>query len=331
MVSYYGGEYLVNFERYAQVLSQNFNVRIYLDGTRAETHGDNSIHLPNIKNISESELDCLYGILLHEIGHVKYSHLSNLELKKIKGRDHFSIWNGIEDARIENKLIAKLEGANDIFERMYGGQLRTVFKKIAGMDNSDDTDQWYLFCAHVHDYLLKTKRQNFNIDLYSAKVKEELLELFNKAKPMIDAQKITKAADSLSLASKLFKNFGPKRPEFTKEFSGVIGDMERCRRGLQEMLDAYKNNPELAELKRQKKELQSKRKRLEKEAEKTYNVKSSKEAVDGLGFAKDMLKYLEYMKSINDIKAESQKLKQEASEKLSQIEAIKQEMSAETV
>ena len=326
MISYYGGEYLVNFERYAQVLSQNFNVRIYLDGTRAETHEDSSIHLPNIKNISEQGIDCLYGILLHEIGHVKFSKMRGPEIKKMKGRDHFSIWNGVEDARIENKLISRLEGANDIFERLYGVHFKQLGEKIFGLKPSNEADPWHLFCVHAHDYLLRTKRKAYHIDDYPEKIKTEVLELFAKAKPIIDAHKFSTPGDSFSLANKLFKEFGPKRPEFLNEFKGVVSDVEKCKRELREIHDAYKNNPELTELKAKKKALAAKKKALEKVAEKNNSKKSldnQKKADD----AANMLKYLNHMAEVQSIDEGVQRLRQEQTDRIAKIEALKSELA----
>jgi hypothetical protein len=294
MISYYGGEYLVNFERYAQVLSQNFNVRIYLDGTRAETHEDNSIHLPNIKNMSEKELDCLYGILLHEIGHVKFTKLNRQDVRKMKGPDHFSIWNAIEDARIENKLMSKLEGANNIFEKLYGVHFVGLAKSIFGIDFGDDTDQWHLFGVHVHDYLLKTKRKYYNINNYSDTVKEAVLGLFEKAKPIIDAHKMTRAEHSLSLSTKLFKAFGPKRPEGLAQFKGVFSDIDKCRKELQEIYDSFKNNDELKQLKADKKSLEAKKKKLEKDMGKDSEVKKHDDAADMLTHVTNMIDHLQF-------------------------------------
>jgi hypothetical protein len=331
VISYYGGECLVNFERYAQVLSQNFNVRIYLDGTRAETHQDNSIHLPNIKNISESELDCLYAILLHEIGHVKFTHVSRTDLKKMKGRDHFGIWNAIEDARIENKLMTKLEGAGTIFENFYGNHFDKFAKKIFGIEFDENVDPWHLFGIHVHDYLLNTKNKTLNITRYPEKIQNEVLKIFAKAKPLIDARKIVKVSDAISLAGKLFKELGPKRPENMKEFKGVIGDLDKCRSELQELRDAFKNNPELIELKRQKKEIDQKRKKLQKLAEKTGDTKVNKQAEAELAEMGDMIECLRFMRDYNQLEAESKRLKEEANVRLSKIELLKVELAQEKI
>lgn len=327
MISYYGGEHLVNFERYAQVLSQNFNVRIYLDGTKAETHQDNSIHLPNIQGMSEQELDALFGILLHEIGHVKYSNLNNSQVKKIKGPDHFMIWNGVEDARIENKLMIRLEGANDIFEKLYGVHFKQLSKKIFGIEFNDDVDRWHLFSVHVHDYLLNTKHKYFNIEFYSKAVQKEVLDIFEKAKPIIDAHKLTKAEHSLTLASKLFKKFGPKKANLMKMFAEVFGDLGECAQELQDAYDGFANNPRLIELKKKKKELSAQRKLLKKEAEKSGNIEKNLEASNNIELASEMIDYLRYLKELKNLEDESKKLKGESEVKLAQIESIKKELA----
>ena len=329
MKSYYGDEHIVNFERYSQVLSQNFNVRIYLDGTRAETRQDSSIHLPNIKNMSSQELDCLYGILLHEIGHVLFTRLGNSQMKKINGREHFSIWNAVEDARIENKLITRLAGSNNIFEELYGVHFPKLAKKIFGLEFTDEADRWHLFCIHVHDYLLKTKRQYFNINNYSQKVKEEVLEIFNKAKPVIDSHKFSKAIDAFKLAGKLFKEFGPKNPKHLKEFKSVIGDLDKCKKELDNIYDSFKNNEHLSQLKKDKKELNVKRKQIQKIAERTGYAKKGREAEKALDSITDMIEYLAFIKESREIEQALLVLKEEIDAGLKKIQSLTETLDSE--
>ena len=106
------------FNNYAKFLSNKFNVSVVFDGVNAHTDGK-TITLPNINGMSGDEIDFLYCVLLHEIGHIRHSDFSNDAFKKIKTENHFLVANAIEDARVENLLIKEFDGANEIFENLY--------------------------------------------------------------------------------------------------------------------------------------------------------------------------------------------------------------------
>lgn len=106
------------FEAYAQMLSHRFDVRVVFDGQEANTDG-RVIRLPILETLTEPELDMLYGILLHEVGHVRYSDFSDTAFGKLRHAGDLYLANAIEDARVETLLMRDLAGAGEIFDRLY--------------------------------------------------------------------------------------------------------------------------------------------------------------------------------------------------------------------
>lgn len=109
---------ILAFNNYANFLSDKFGISVVFDGANAHTDGK-IITLPKIDGVGEKELDFLYCVLLHEIGHIKYSDFSLESFKKIKSDNQFLIANAIEDARVENILIKEFDGATEIFDSLY--------------------------------------------------------------------------------------------------------------------------------------------------------------------------------------------------------------------
>lgn len=109
---------ILSFNKYAQFISEKFNVVVRFDGLEACTDGS-VITLPNLIGMSQREIDFLYCILLHEVGHIRHSDFSKEAFSSIKTQQHFYLVNALEDARIENLLMKEYDGAEGIFDNLY--------------------------------------------------------------------------------------------------------------------------------------------------------------------------------------------------------------------
>lgn len=142
------------FTKYARFVSQKFGVTVILDGTEAKTDGT-TVYLPNIAALSEEEIDFLYCVLLHEIGHIRHSEFSKDIFKEIETDSHFSIFNALEDARIENAMMSEYAGASDVFTDLYHkfATDEHFIKRIFGFGPGDTT--WlYVATIYAHYELL---------------------------------------------------------------------------------------------------------------------------------------------------------------------------------
>ena len=99
---------VLDFEKYAKFLSKNFDITIQFESVKAETDGK-VIYLPRLENFTTKEISMLYGILLHEIGHILFSSFDEKYFLALKTEDHAHLANSIEDARIENLLIKRFQ------------------------------------------------------------------------------------------------------------------------------------------------------------------------------------------------------------------------------
>ena len=78
------------FNKYAKFISDQFGVTVVLDGTKACTNGK-TIYLPSLSAMNQEEIEFLYCVLLHEVGHVRHTPFSPELFQGIKTQDHFHI------------------------------------------------------------------------------------------------------------------------------------------------------------------------------------------------------------------------------------------------
>lgn len=194
------------FEKFAKLVSEKMEIEIRFDGAQAHTDGK-IIVLPNLLAMSEKEIEVLYAILLHEVGHVKYTENDQWKngLKKIDHYNTFAIINSIEDARIENMLMKVYGGANDIFDHLYNKVVTDAeFMKKIFKTEYEATPSWFNFCILVHHYLL-----DLEMDEKATKwcKSPAIMTMFNEVKHIIDKAKLDSTADVVELGIKLYNHF----------------------------------------------------------------------------------------------------------------------------
>lgn len=143
-----------DFVKYAQFVGEKFDLQIELDATRAETDGK-TIYLPNVLTMTEKELDMMYAILLHEVGHIRYSTFSEDYFKSLKTQAHAYLANSIEDARIENLLMKDFGGAAEMFESLYCEytQDKALMKKVFKHEG-ERPDMFACLAFHAHNSIV---------------------------------------------------------------------------------------------------------------------------------------------------------------------------------
>lgn len=149
-----------NFEQYAKFISKNFDVQVVLDSTKAQTDGK-VIYLPSVSNMTSLELEMMYAILLHEIGHIKYSTFDEAYFSQFKTESHAFMANALEDARIENLLIKDYAGGVKIFEDLYNKYLtdKKLMYKFFNVKNQK-VDFFTGLSFYMHHYYATYQTQN---------------------------------------------------------------------------------------------------------------------------------------------------------------------------
>ena len=187
-------------------------IEVRFDGSQAHTDGK-VIVLPNLLSMSEKEIGILYAILLHEVGHVKYTDNDQWKkgLSKVDRFNAFQIINSIEDARIENKLMKVYGGADEIFDNLYNKVVTDAewMKKIFKSEY-EATPSWFNFTIMVHHYLL-----DITMDEKSTKwcKSAQVMTMFNEVKDMIDKHPLNSTADVVDLGVKLYNHFYKDRDD----------------------------------------------------------------------------------------------------------------------
>lgn len=166
-----------SFRKFARYVSGRFGVEIVLEAASAKADANNVIYLPMMSNMSERDILFQYGILLHELGHIKYSDYNGKYDNLITTENHFLICNAIEDARIENLLMAEYDGAIDYFASLYYDFAydHAYMQKVFGF-NPTDTDFWYHLRIYIHNYLVNLPQKKSLQALYGKKNAEHLNE-----------------------------------------------------------------------------------------------------------------------------------------------------------
>lgn len=195
---------VAQFEKFTALLMERLDIKIIFDGVQAYTDGK-EIHLPNLLTLTEKEIDFLYGILLHEAGHVKFTDFSTMEkvMPKITTHNQMLLANAIEDARIENKMMSVYAGAPEIFSDLYNvyASDNKYMEKIFKF-KKETTDWLHDFGTLVHNYILDLPTDSEK--MVGKKQYAKVAPLLNKVKPLIDKHKLTCTEDSYDLTFAIY-------------------------------------------------------------------------------------------------------------------------------
>jgi outer membrane murein-binding lipoprotein Lpp len=220
----------LSFLKYAQALSSRFDINVKFDGVRAETDGT-TITLPSLAVLNEEEVDFLYGALLHEIGHIKFTNLTLDLAKLIKSDYHFHLANAIEDARIENLLMNEYDGASAIFDRLYNlYATNPIFMKRIFKIDFKSSNFMSILGYHIHSKLINLKINKSIIEVFGVK-SEKVIEFIadNQIDQMVNSFSLNSLEDSISLAEKIYNLITSTTKDQTKvnEISSVIEGIQR--------------------------------------------------------------------------------------------------------
>jgi len=236
------------FEKFAKLVAERMEIEIRFDGTQAHTDGK-IIVLPNLLTMTEKEIELLYAILLHEVGHVKFTNNDQWKngLKKIKQYNNFAIINAIEDARIENKLMKEYSGANEVFDNLYNNMVTDAeFMKKVFKTEYEATPSWFNYCMQVHHYLL-----NVQLNPKSAKWCQSpaIMTMFNQSKKMIDSHPLASTKDVVDLGIKLYDFFYKDKKDNSEKIDFLEKEkaLEKSKKEVQDLMKQIAEKKEIAD------------------------------------------------------------------------------------
>ena len=197
------------FRKYATFISEKFGITVELDGARACTNGK-VISIPNIAGMDAKEIEFLYAIVLHEVGHIRYSNFTPEFFKSVKSDAHFNIINAVEDARIENLLMKDFDGAHDILSSLYNqfSLDKRFMNRVFGADLSK-ADLWHNVGCYVHSSIIKLDKKFSFMKVIKTDNRKKLQKWAktNNIDALIANHPVKTAQDAVDLGTKIYKLF----------------------------------------------------------------------------------------------------------------------------
>jgi len=230
-----------DFQKYAQFICEKFDIVVQLESTRAETDGK-VIYLPNIMSMTEKEVDMMYAILLHEAGHIRYSTFDESYFKQLKTKAHAFLANSIEDARIENLLMADFGGAKDMFESLYTDytQDKVLMKKVFKHDGSNP-DLFTALAFHAHNVLIKCETSPLK-EICGARMANRIQKFWkeNNLVELVENAPLEKDSDVIKLTNLIYDLFVTKfRQKDLSDKVDFVKDLAEKKK-IQQILDNLK-------------------------------------------------------------------------------------------
>ena len=116
-----------SIERAVRAFTHGTGVRVYFDQDKGGYTDGKDIHIERLRlGMSEDSAMSIYGTVVHEMGHHLYSHFPVLKDKKERELRH-SVWNLLEDARMEHLVAADAIGWHRVLEDSYSYDMGQVF------------------------------------------------------------------------------------------------------------------------------------------------------------------------------------------------------------
>lgn len=256
-----------SFKKYAQFLSDKFDVEIRLDGSKACTDGK-IISIPNIAGMEQKEIDFLRCVILHELSHVKFTPFTNESRKRYKTNAHFMLCNALEDARVENATMKIYDGAHDIFSRLYNEYLMdTRFMDRVFNGSLKNSDTFHLISCYLHDVMVKLDNR-FSFMRIISKQKRYTIKSFiekNKIEKLVEEHPFKTHDDVCDLADKIYailckttkdesskNDIDSLRNKIDEALQNDIPEMTKKAKELQKVLDKM-----VADIQKEQKELEA--------------------------------------------------------------------------
>lgn len=231
-------KHIEDFEKYARFLCDHFDISVELDSTKAQTNGK-IINLPNVVGLNDEELDMMYAILLHEVGHIKYSSFAEEDFALLKTEFHAFLANAIEDARIENLLMKEFAGARDMFNTLYVKHVQneSMMQKIFKF-NGRQPDLFASLAIHIHNLLVKCDTAALTDITSKTNVKQiEMFFKLNNIQAYLDSARLANWHDVIAMTNKIYDLFVTRHRDSSKktDFAQALAEKKKAQKTLEDL------------------------------------------------------------------------------------------------
>jgi hypothetical protein len=325
--------HLEAFNKYAKFISDKFGIQVRFDGLKACTDGQ-IIYLPSLSGMNEDEIDFLYCVLLHEVGHIRYSLFTPESFAPLKSEAHFHICNALEDARIENCLMKDFDGAHDIFLNLYNNYSTNdnFMHRVFGIKNKQ-VSLWHAIGIYCHDYFIDLDKKKTLEEIVGAKLSKQVAKFVNEHKldKLLEKTDLKTWDDVVELGTKIYKMYFGEVSDKSKkvDIAPMVSALGETNKSMEDLTTITKDMEDKIN------KLQEKTKELYQKIQEKRN--ETKGEVDQLNQEKtklqqqlEALETIEYNREIAQTKGEKvakyQTQKTELSSKKTNYEAKKQEL-----
>ena len=127
--------------------ASNFGINLFMYGASAYTDGKN-ITIPRLNFNNEDEMDMAFGYVAHECGHVRYSDFSVIG-KSFDGTEALrSLFNALEDTRIEYLQIKNWPGLRKTFNHLITKLDESICKYLRTCKNKTSLITVFFDCSN---------------------------------------------------------------------------------------------------------------------------------------------------------------------------------------
>jgi len=195
----------------AAVLGKQYGVKVEVGGTAAYTDG-NTIHLPSIDLEKQPDvLNLIRSYCDHESAHIRHTDFNYLKSQNLS-QLAMSLFNFIEDWRVENELVKQFPGCrhnfNWLIKHHFAGDIKVT-------DQPEEIINYVLYTVRHWDVQdLKDNRQKI-----AAIVEKQLPGLTSKVNTIIDIckQKCQSTVDAVYFAKRIVELLKALSEEHTKQ------------------------------------------------------------------------------------------------------------------
>lgn len=257
---------LTSFGQFLTLLSGQFDIRV----TTKDHPLPNALVLPNLEQMSETDLDVLYGLCLREAGTLSKSQRRTEFLRKLSTKRELQAATLVDQARTERFLTRKFGGAGEILLTHFGKLAHnpSYTKIIMGLEPKKATsDQVFLFAFKWH--MLGCPKFGWD-KLFDQKVWDQACLIINKYGQELLATPLRKYEDALLLSKEALalwykktktqdasaqRGTSKEEKAYEKALKDIEDRVRKTAQAFQERIDAEKDKAQkIREKLEQKKE-----------------------------------------------------------------------------
>lgn len=108
-----------NFKNFCAFLASEYNINVYTHRSIQASTDGRSIFVPDVANLSPTQIDFVYSSVLHEVGHIEHSTFDKAIFSQLHNDIIATLWNVLEDSRMEGCVCLRYFGGKDIFDNSH--------------------------------------------------------------------------------------------------------------------------------------------------------------------------------------------------------------------